>query len=124
MKRWDVVVTNVLGTHHWWEQNAAGQMRREDFREPKEVTLKLIDGETMEEVEARCLVCAEPEKLPGADFLGLRDLDTFQLIDTWAVKVLDRFEEPEIRLEVRRDKRRLSQMKGDILKSLLAEGEE
>lgn len=121
VKCWDIIVAHVLGTEHWWEERAVGQMRREDFLEPREMVLKLVDAETMEEVEAECLVCADRERLPGADLLRLRDLDTFQCVGEWAVKVLERFEEPEVKIEVRRDSRRLSQRKGDILKSLLAE---
>jgi hypothetical protein len=121
VKVWDVIVANVLGTDHWWEENAVGQMRREGFLEPREMKLKLVDAESMEEVEARCLVCADPARLSAADLLRLRDLDTFQYVDEWAVKVLERLEEPEVKIEVRRDNRRLSQRKGDILKSLLAE---
>lgn len=122
MATYDTTVSRG-SVQQWWKEAGLDQLTEAELREPKEVVLELTDVETMEIFRARALVCCDPEKLPEADVLRVRDFDTDKYVSTWAVKVLERFEEPELEVNVRQDRRRLSQMKGDILRSLLERGD-
>lgn len=119
-----VYETTISSTsvQQWWKDSLDG-LTADDLLEPREVVVELTDEETLEKLKVKALVCVNPERLPGADTLRVRDFVTDKYIQNWAVKILEHYEEPEVQIEIKQDKRRLSQMKGDILKSLLDRGE-
>lgn len=106
----------------WWKEAELDRLSEAELAEPREVMIELTDVETMEKLRVRALVCSDPGALPGASTLRVRDFEwnAAKYRYEWAVKILEHFEEPDVAIEVRQDKRRLSQMKGEILKGLLA----
>ncbi|PCN50517.1 hypothetical protein B6U99_04105 [Candidatus Geothermarchaeota archaeon ex4572_27] len=126
-KTYETYASFETSERKWWEGKSLDHITPEDIKEPKEFTLTLVDTETMENFRARCLVTSDPNAIPDADILHVKDVQwgySSAPRYTFYVKVLEVLPEPTVQIEYKRDKVRLSQIKGEIIKTLLERAKE
>jgi len=116
---------NLKGsTNVWWKEGEAG-FDLSVLDKPQEVVMELTDPETFEIFRARVRICSvesalsEPNilKLFNHESMGGRDKEPVARI---YVEIVERIEEPEVQVKLHREKQRFAQMRGEVLKTLLA----
>ncbi len=90
--------------------------------EGKELTVELRDPSTMESFLARVIFFSDSARLPGGDRVVFVEQATRKSLTErpWAVKIMERIEEPEEEVEVLPTRKlSLGERKGTLLKNLL-----
>lgn len=123
MTEYETTVSFKKGGGPWWHEGG-GYLDISALEEPQELTLELTDPESMEIFAARVRVCRHADKLSNASVLKVFEYESMggrsrEPSATLFLELLERIEEPEVQVNVRRDKQRFAQMKGEVLKTLL-----
>lgn len=113
------------GADVWWKKSDTS-LDLSSIDDPREVEIELTDTDTFEIFKARAKICSDKSKLSEPNLLKLFDHESMggtkkDPVATVYVQIIERLEEPEIKVTFHREKQRFAQMKGEVLKSLLSE---
>lgn len=123
MTEYETTISSKEAT--WWRDDKSS-LDLKHLSEPVETMLEITDPDSMEIFTANVLVCSDQDKLEDPSLLKVFDYESMAARGkhpkmTLYMKLLERIDDPNVQINIRRDKQRFSQMKGEMLKTLLAD---
>jgi hypothetical protein len=109
---------------YWWADPDEVLDIHKLGQEPVETMLSLTDMESMEIFLARVLVSTDSARLQDSDTLSIYPFEAEvhrpdQPAAVCFVQILERFDDPDVVVNLRRDKQRFAQKRGEVLRGLL-----
>lgn len=126
MTEYETTISFKENTNQWWKGEKSS-IDLTGLDEPREVILELTDPDTLEIFSANVIICSDKEKLSEPSILKVFNYESMggrkgSPMLTLYMQLIERIDDPEVKINIRRDKQRFAQMKGEVLKTLLSQG--